>query len=225
MKNLFIITSCLFPKIGTPILPNERFEKTIESIESVRKKDPTAYIVLSDVSINPTTNEYKQTLVDLVDYYHDLSVYQKIKALSELGLKSASECCLMIETLDILKWTGKIDEMDRIFKLSGRIVLSPEFDINFYNDKQGKYVFKKKEESWRKDQHTHYLDTRLYSFCSSLYETHRQILQNSLSQILNRGLDIEHTFALQIPQDKLIEVDRVFCQGQPAGLNGEWKYD
>jgi hypothetical protein len=225
MKNLFIITSCLFPKIGTPILPNERFEKTIESIESVRKKDPTAYIVLSDVSINPTTNEYKQTLVDLVDYYHDLSVYQKIKALSELGLKSASESCLMIETLDILKWTGKIDEMDRIFKLSGRIVLSPEFDINFYNDKQGKYVFKKKEESWRKDQYTHYLDTRLYSFCSSLYETHRQILQNSLSQILNRGLDIEHTFALQIPQDKLIEVDRVFCQGQPAELNGEWKYD
>jgi hypothetical protein len=52
-----------------------------------------------------------------------------------------------------------------------------------------------------------------------------QILQSSLSQILNQGLDIEHTFALQIPKDKLIEVDRVFCEGQPAGLNGEWKYD
>lgn len=225
MRNLFIVTSCLFPKTGTPVSSQERFEKTKDSIKSIIKKDPEAFIVLSDVSLNPVPEEFKKSLNELVNVYLDLSEITDLVTLSELGLKSAAETILMMTTIQALKNNGLLDGIGRIFKLSGRIILSDEFDITFYNDKQGKYVFRKRDESWRTDKYTHYLEARLYSFCNSLVDTHLDVLGNCLSIILSEGLDIEHALLLKVPEDKLIEVERVYCQGQPAGLNGQWKYD
>ena len=51
-KNLFIVTSALKPTIGV-ISEDDRFKQTIDTLESIKKIVPNAYIVFTDGSPFP----------------------------------------------------------------------------------------------------------------------------------------------------------------------------
>jgi hypothetical protein len=210
--NVFIVTSALLTQAGV-FDTIQRFNDTLDTLKSIREKDPTATVFLADISVAPLGG----MIDELQEYCKVVSFndHHAVKMFSSHGMKSHGETVILMEMLNFIKRQGIV--CDRIFKLSGRYVLDDGFDISYYTDKQGHYVFKRRNQTWMNpvvSGATHCLDTRLFSLCSSLADDYFDILQKNLS-ILGQ-LDTEHVHFLNIPKDKLVEVDRVYCTGMIA---------
>jgi len=224
MKTIFVVTSSLIPTIGI-FTPEERLKQTLETIQSIRNKSPNSFIILSDISTKPLDETYSE-IVSKVDLFINLSKIDFLMQLSVAGLKSQSECVMTHFVMDYLQSNPKLlDGVDRIFKITGRIQLDDGFDINEYDGLTGKYVFKKRVDTWMKSpiyNATHIFDTRLYSFCTSLLNYHNETLEK-VFQMLDK-IDLEHAFFAVLDKSKVVEFDRVYCRGQVAST-GDWKID
>ena len=83
----------------------------------------------------------------------------------------------------------------RVFKLSGRYRLAESFDISFYDnpDLAGKYAFKINEwdvstDNFRTDRRrVVYFETRLYSFCGSLFYEYAEIVKANFHVKIGRA--------------------------------------
>jgi hypothetical protein len=224
MKSIFIITSCLIPAIGV-FSPEERLTQTLQTVDSIRKKSPGSFILLSDVSKEPLTEKYEE-LVSKVDLFLDLSKVDFLLHFTQNGMKSQGECAMMHVVLDYLQQNPELMEgVDRIFKITGRLQLDDGFDIKDYVELNGKYVFKKRIPTWMNEPihgATHVFDTRLWSMCSSLINIHSQALQKVFP--LLGPIDLEHAYFAVLDKEKVVEFDKVHCRGQVAST-GEWKFD
>jgi hypothetical protein len=224
MKSIFIITSCLIPAIGV-FSPEERLTQTLQTVDSIRKKSPGSFILLSDVSKEPLTEKYEE-LVSKVDLFLDLSKVDFLLHFTQNGMKSQGECAMMHVVLDYLQQNPELIEgVDRIFKITGRLQLDDGFDIKDYVELNGKYVFKKRIPTWMNEPihgATHVFDTRLWSMCSSLINIHSQALQKVFP--LLGPIDLEHAYFAVLDKEKVVEFDKVHCRGQVAST-GEWKFD
>jgi hypothetical protein len=218
--NVFIVTSALLTTSGV-FTPQQRFDDTIKTLKSIREKDPTADIFLADISMAPLG----EIANELHEYCKIVSFndHKTVKMFSESRYQSQSETVIMMEMLNFLL-RNKL-KYDRIFKISGRYVLDTGFDISYYADKQGQYIFKRRNATWMNPVvmgATHCIDTRLYSFCASLADEYFCILHGVFDCL--SSMDTEHAHFLNIPKDKLIEVERVYCTGRIA-RTGELIYD
>lgn len=224
MKNIFIITSSLIPSIGV-FSPDERLKQTLETVDSIRKKSPDSFILLSDVSIQTLTDKYSE-LVSKVDLFLNLNQVDFLLHFTKNGMKSQGECAMMHVVLDYLQQNSQLLEgVERIFKITGRLQLDDGFDIKEYEGLNGKYVFKKRIPTWMNEPvhgATHVFDTRLWSMCTSLVETHKDALQKVI--LLLGPIDLEHAYFAVLDKEKIVEFDRVHCKGQVAST-GEWKFD
>jgi len=224
MKSIFIITSCLIPAIGV-FSPKERLTQTLETVDSIRKKSPNSLIILSDVSIEKLGDEYSE-LISKVDLFLNLSSVDFLSNFTKNGMKSQGECGMMHVVLDYLTQNKDLlKDVDRIFKITGRIQLDDGFDLREYEGLNGKYVFKKCIPTWMSSPvhgATHVFDTRLWSLCTSLIDIHLEALQK-VFPLLN-SIDLEHAYYAIIDKEKVVEFDRVHCRGQVAST-GEWKFD
>lgn len=210
--NIFIIPSCIKSKLGM-INHDERFEQTLKTFETVRKQVPNSIIVFCDSSIGGLEDQKRFKLRDNVDFYLDYSGDETAQEINEKKLKSHGETYLLQKAIDFAK--TKIDlekETGRMFKLGGRCELLDEFTMDDYADADGKFVFKKRTESWMektvqlRNNSTHTLQTRLYSWSLSMTDEYLSILEKNVP-LLNSGLDTEHAHFVNIPKDKLLEFD------------------
>lgn len=224
MKNIFIITSSLIPAIGV-FSPEERLKQTLETVDSIRKKSPDSFILLSDVSIQSLTDKYSE-LVSKVDLFLNLNQVDFLLHFTKNGMKSQGECAMMHVVLDYLKQNAQLLEgVGRIFKITGRLQLDDGFNMQEYEGLNGKYVFKKRIPTWMNEpihDATHVFDTRLWSLCTTLIDTHLQALEKVFP--LLGPLDLEHAYFTILDKEKVVEFDRVYCKGQVAST-GEWKFD
>jgi len=225
MKPLFLITSALNPSYGVFSL-SDRVEQTKGTIKSIRDKVPEADIFLVDVSVNVLPDEIREEMKSMVHHYMDLSHHQGMVDLSLSQAKSQSEALMTLLFLDTIQRHDDIfKKYDRIFKITGRLQLDDDFDLTKYENLHGKYVFKKRVESWMQPPYgnaTHLYDTRLHSWCSSLTESHKENLIRMFEYL--QYVDLEHAMFAVIPQDLVVEFDRVHCKGQVAST-GEWRFD
>ena len=225
MSNLFIVTSSLKPTIGT-FLPEERFKQTIETFNSIRKHDPKAFILLVDCSQESISQDHYNLLQPHINCFFDLSQDKTMRELSMNGLKSHAETVMLLNVLILLKNNDEImKSVNRIFKLSGRYNLEETFNISEHDKHTGKFIFKKRIPTWMNPvikNADHLLITRLFSFCPTLIDTYFGVLQKNL-ELLN-VMDTEHAHFVNIPQDLLVEFEKIHCQGQVAST-GEWHYD
>lgn len=224
MKTIFIITSALIPAIGV-FSPDERLKQTLETVDSIRKKSPESFIILSDVSLEKLSDKYSE-LVSKVDLFLDLSGVDFLLHFTKNGMKSQAECAMTHVVIDYLQQNPELmNGVDRIFKITGRLQLDDGFDMNQYVGLEGKYVFKKRVPTWMSEPihgATHVFDTRLWSMCSSLMDTHASALEKVFP--LLGPLDLEHAYFTVINKDLVVEFDKVHCRGQVAST-GEWKFD
>jgi len=224
MKALFVVTSCLVPAIGV-FSPDERLKQTLETIDSIRKKAPNSFIILSDVSVEKLTEKHDE-LVSKVDLFLNLTGVDFLLHFTKLGMKSQGECGMMYVVLDYLqKNTEILEGVDRIFKITGRIQLDDDFSLDEYTGLNGKYVFKKRVPTWMNEPihgATHIFDTRLWSLCTTLIGTHLEVLQKVI--LLLGPIDLEHAYFATVDKELVKEFDRVHCKGQVAST-GEWKFD
>lgn len=236
-KQTVLITSAVYSNYGI-YTPEQRIQQTLDTAKSARKYIPDALIILVDNSKtdvqNDTSAEFEE-LLDTVDYYIDNSDDPDIQHFHtnvtnyDIG-KNAMECLglfkaftYMVNDKDML---AEINKTSRIFKLSGRYVLTDKFDIKAFDNAKtkNKYVFKRAQPSWIPPEDTGVntlLQTRLFSFTPGLLlstmDLFRQIIDNMFATFnQQKYIDVEHSMSKFIPKDKLVELDTVGLQGNIA---------
>lgn len=236
-KQTILITSAVYSNYGI-YTPEQRIQQTLETALSARKYVPDATIILIDnskVDVQKDDSAEFTALLDAVDYYIDNSDDADIQHFHnnvqnyDIG-KNAMECLGMFKALSFIasneELMNEIVTSDRIFKLSGRYVLTDAFNIDAFSnaDTKDKYVFKKAQPSWIPEQDTGVttlLQTRLYSFTPSLFtdtvNLFKQIIDNMFATFnQQKYIDVEHSMSKFIPADKLVELEVVGLQGNIA---------
>lgn len=224
MKPLFLITSALNPTYGV-FSPFDRYTQTMDTIKSIREKVPEADIFLVDVSVNEVDPNMLSVVMNSTDYFMSLSTHPGMIELSKNRAQSQAETLMTLLFLETIKEIDRFKKYDRIFKITGRIQLDDGFDINRYNDLHGKFVFKNRVQTWMPTPYrnaTHLYDTRLYSLCTSKIDTFIEVLKSMFDYL--QFVDFEHAMYANIPNELVVEFERVYCKGQVAS-SGEWKYD
>jgi len=218
-KNLFIVTSSLKPAIGS-FSNEDRFRQTIHTLQVLREKLPDARVMFVDVSLTPVSDDEKILIQQFTNGYIDLSEDPNARYCAVNGLKSHGENYMMLTTLSILKDHNFLKDVKRIFKFSARSILEDDFNINDYDNMFGKFVFKKRIVSWH-NPNNHLLITRMFSLCPSLFDIYQRVLLQNLNDLSNNvAPDTEHIHFLNIPQEYLVEFDKLHFWGWLAG-NGQ----
>jgi len=237
MKNIVLLTSALYTNYGI-YNPQERIAQTLATAKSAKQYIPGAVVILVDNSKvdvqNDDSSEFNE-LIDLVDYYIDNSDDADIQyfhnnvqnydigknAMEAMGLHKA---LVYINSDETLK--SEIESANRVFKLSGRYLVTDKFDITKFDnaDTKGKYVFKRAQPAWIPQADTGVttlLQTRLWSFSPDLLEQTIQMYQGIIQNMFNmfnnqKYIDNEHSMSKFIPRDKLVELDIVGLMGNIA---------
>ena len=230
----FIVSSAVNTKYGI-FHSDQRFGQSLQTINSIRKFVPGAQIIWLEMSAEPLALRQKEKILGgvayLIEYsgmpevcdYYKINDHNIVKNLTEItcfyfGLKTAYE-------------SGWLANTERVFKLSGRYILSEFFNITDYNNQDlfNKYVFRQKLGSQFDQSITggvsYQFMSRLWSFDCSLVnevlDTFLRMKQDFIDRIKIGGyIDIEHLFFKFMPPEKIIEMPVVGVSGL-LGPNGE----
>lgn len=251
MKTTFIVTSAIITNMGV-YDPLSRIQQTHQTIDSIISKFPDANIILveaGDVKIRDSQDPIWLNLRNRVSAFIDLTdeetlMYLKtlpINSPREMGgaagiIKSMSETVAMHRVLCTLKGAEGLKdlrEVDRIFKLSGRYVLSPLFNPFEWNH-PNKYVFKFSEKSWMPNAKQtigtdQFYQSRLWSFDANLLDatiTAYEAMMADLERIAEQDkyIDVEHLLYKHIGPTNSVEMQMLHCMGTMAP-NGTMIYD
>lgn len=212
MKNIaFLITSTInFP--NTPLsysqtrsiyTPEERIDQLIDTVNSVRRFVPFAYIIILESScLNfAQQNKIKKKTDLLYSFCND----RRAQKLTSGPHKGAGELYMLYSALK----NGIADGFDFVFKLSGRYCLNNKFRLEkFLCDR---YVFKicNREKNF---------STRLYSVPSLLLNNFIKKLR--LALFLSRfGISIEHIFYYLFDREHVKNMNELGVNGRIA-VNG-----
>jgi len=220
--DLFIVTSALNSNMGV-LSREDRLTQTIEGLASLRQKCPFAIVILADGSPESVEREKYDSMSELVNLIADFSGDKDIAQFASIGRKSEAENVLMLKMMMLLKKTPElkrlIHSIRRIYKFSARTTLYDEFDVLEHNH-FGKYVFKKRMPTWitskTAETFTDLLITRLFSFCPSLIDDYSIVCRKNISVIQDAGVDTEHAHFFNVEPKKLVELDKIHCQGVMA---------
>jgi len=219
---LFIVTSALNPNMGV-LNRQQRLEQTIEGLISLREKCPDAVVILADGSPEKVEREKYDSMSQWVNLIADFSGDKDIAQFASTGRKSEAENLLMLKMMMLMKQSPELMKLmysvRRIYKFSARTTLHDEFDVAEH-DHFGKYVFKKRMPTWLggevAETFTDLLITRLFSFCPSLIDDYSIVCRRNIGVIQDAGIDTEHAHFFNIDPDRLVELDKIHCQGVMA---------
>lgn len=146
MNDLVLITSVIntgkhqwtYSRIRSVFTPEERFEQTLATIESVRKHLPKAHILM--VECSALSQPMTETLQSKVDYFLNvINNEEAVEACLQTNKKGWGEA---VQTKLALEFIMKKQiQFQRLFKLSGRYTLNEEFREEIFPFDA--YVFKK----------------------------------------------------------------------------------
>ena len=212
MVILFLVTSACN---GDQI----RLEETIQTLESIHHKVPTASIWLLESSYDPQDIYYPR--VKILRFHRE----QWIKDIHDKNrdvayIKNAIEHRTTIEALNRIPTL-----YSHIFKISGRYVLTDGFDIEAHPANKATFAGVKQTGYTMEQVGTDgMLMTRLYSFCQTVIPQMIQTLERSEKYFhsqWDRGkvFDIEHGFWKFLPRDILNETGRIGVRGRIGHLS------
>lgn len=210
----------------------ERFQQTLDTIQSIKDKVPDAYILIYEASQTSIKKEYKDKFIEQSNLFLEFGNDIYIKTLYEnldtnpdkfSFVKSMLECRCLELVLEYMMEHNVFNDVTRIFKLSGRYKLNEYFDIEDYKSKFliNKYVMKYYDYRERFEEMddvytTLYgckgnIVTGLWSFDRFLFSDIYDVLQKSFYYMeraiqLTAGIDIEHSFYHFIDRDKILNV-------------------
>lgn len=224
----------------------ERFQQTLDTIQSIKDKVPDAYILIYEGSETSIKQEYKDKFIEQSDLFLEFGNDPYMKSLYEnlhrdpdkfTFVKSMLECRCLELVLNHMMQHNIFNDVTRVFKLSGRYKLNEYFDINDYKTRflMNKYVMKYYDYEERfEDIENIYatlygckgsIVTGLWSFDRFLFNDIFNVLQRSFEYMeraiqLTAGIDIEHSFYHFIDRDKILNVP-VLGFDLIKGMNGD----
>lgn len=202
----------------------QRFEQTIETINSINNHCPNNKVFIFDSSPEKPDSSYIEELCcrGISFYYYGDNL--EVNEYSRLGHRSIAECITFISFLDWFKqqnYTAK-----RIYKLSGRYRINENF---IHNDETYKdsFVFAEALDSWMPEQMQRFakvnklLRLRFWHMDYNLLDTFQKELKNILHDCMTFGIDVEHSYYKNLHTYKTIELDKIGVCGNIAP-NGEY---
>jgi len=214
----FFVTSTINSPHGK-FSVDERFNQTVDGLASIRRKVPNCQILLFDNSIEPLNQNQTATLKSMVEVYkqYDHNLFSRFVNINNFN-KGLGELLMMEQALPIIK--NSMMPAKRIFKMSGRYKLTDNFNIaNYETDYlKGKYSFLQTVWAFSNDnfQNNNYLtfnETRLWSFCSSLFLEVEQSIQTIFNYMLNKQHNIEVAINHCLASDKVVVLPKLDIEG------------
>jgi hypothetical protein len=232
MNSLFILSSAINSKFGK-FTPAERLQQTLDSVASVRQYCPGADICVIEMTGVPIPEEQIQIINSQVDYFFDCTREQEVIDIYNSTdnwdiVKNTTEVMCFTNVLGKLLETGAIAEYDRVFKMSGRYLLTENFKPDFYESVADRIVVLERKHSQFRPEITggkqfQYM-SRLWSWPATatdqIIEAYHEGFIAMAERFAEGGyFDIEHMLFAYLPQDLVTEISRVGLRGL-LGPNG-----
>jgi hypothetical protein len=109
----------------------ERFDQTIETIESVQKNIPNSYVCLIDCSY------FTQDEIDILNEKCDIiiNLYDDLDMRKVLRYSKSKSLCEALQTLSVIEFIKKYNiKFKNFFKITGRYKLNEDFNYELYNN-------------------------------------------------------------------------------------------
>ena len=230
-KFAFMVTSAINTKFGV-YNADERLKQTLETIQSIKKYVPNAKIILVECGAIPLTDVQERVLkaevTDVISYNDDEDVKAIFVSDNWDVVKNTTEVMCFKRALEHCIEYGLFDDVDRVFKMSGRYRLNDNFDIAQYVMAPHSIVTTNKHTS----QFPHQVTLVEYQYMSRLWSWPANITQRIIDEVYDAGLnymaerlsqggycDIEHMLYKFLPADLILEVNKVGLDGN-IGPNG-----
>ena len=232
MKKLFVLSSAINSKFGA-FNPAQRLQQTLDSVASIRKYCPDADVCLVEMTGIQITDEQIETINNQVDYFFDctrdpavIDIYNSTDNWDIV--KNTTEVMCFTNTLNTMVETGVTKEYDRIFKMSGRYLLTENFDPVYYESVTDRIVVLERKHSQFPPAVTggkqfQYM-SRLWSWPADATEQVVDAYNDGFIAMAQRYadggyFDIEHMLFAYLPKDLVTEIPRVGLRGL-LGPNG-----
>jgi hypothetical protein len=197
MKNLVLITSIIntpniplsYTRTRSIYTPNERYEQTKQTIETIRNKIPNVEIYLVECSLlNEEQNEY---FIKNTNYF--LNLYDNVRAKNCIYSisKSLGEGTMTFFALDDI--LNKDIKFDNLFKISGRYWLSDSF--NYENFNNNNIVIK-------------YINDDVNNVCTALYKLPYNSLENFKQFLINNFNNMNKCIGYEVLFANYIKTER-----------------
>lgn len=232
MRSLFILTSALNSRFGV-YTPEERLQQTLDSIASIRKYAPGAKVALIEMAGTLPTQEQVDAIKGHVDYFFDSSSDEAVQTIYNSTdnwdiVKNTTEVMVFGNLLGKLVEDGITKDFDRIYKMSGRYLLTENFDPTYYETVPDRIVVLERKNSQFSSQVTggmaHQYMSRLWSWpadqTAKVVESYSEGFVAMALRIAQGGyFDIEHMLFKYLPAELVTEIPRVGLTGL-LGPNG-----
>lgn len=227
---IFFISSALNGKINTVYSQEERFNHTLETIDSINKYCPSNLKILHDSSVDMPDQKYLQEITSrgvTVLYTGNQPI---VKQLADAGLKSAIELVSSKMALDWFNMNlrGKVTSL-RVYKISGRYKLNDKFILHderfdnafVVNSIVDSYMPKDAQEITRAYK-AH--GTRLVHWDHKLMDVYLDALPKMIDDSIKFGIDAEHAYWKHLHTNKIVELPKIGVEGWIAPL-GKYEED
>jgi hypothetical protein len=229
MNSLFILSSAINSKFGK-FTPAERLQQTLDSIASVKQRWPSADICVVEMTGVPIPEEQIQIINAQTDYFFDCTREQEVIDIYNSTdnwdiVKNTTEVMCFTNVLTKLLETGAIAEYDRVFKMSGRYLLTENFDPAYYESVTDRIVMLERKHSQFPPEVTggkqfQYM-SRLWSFDAFLLpyikDTYLDMFNHMSERLNNKGyIDIEHLLFHHIDVGLVENIGMLGVQGNIA---------
>ncbi|CAB5214578.1 hypothetical protein UFOVP190_174 [uncultured Caudovirales phage] len=229
IKHAFIVTSAINSKFGV-FKPTQRLQQTLATVASIRQRVPDAKIIIMECCGEPIKPEQENLLRTNCDIFVDYSHNEEVQALYDNDnwdvVKNGTEIMCFGRALAVLQHEGMLKDCDRIHKMSGRYLLTDDFDPATYEDSTvvDKIVIGPKYKSQFSIEVTtvplQYM-ARLWSWPNSRIDEVVEVYSDSFiffAERLAAGgyVDIEHVLYKFLNPDHVHEVQNLGVEGQIA---------
>lgn len=230
----FLVTSALNTKFGI-FSSDQRLEQTLQTLKSIRQAVPTAKIIFIEMAALPLLDYQVQAIEPMVskiiNFTNDAAVHDLYHSTDNWDVvKNVNEVTCFARALRTLNNSDEFNQVQRIFKISGRYSLTADFDIDFYDQYQNQnmiVVSKARSSQFHRGTTGGIVNqfmSRLWSWPIALTDEIITVYDNSLMYMFHQlqaggYADIEHTLYKFLDHDKIRQLDRIGIKGQ-IGPNG-----
>jgi hypothetical protein len=225
----------------------QRFQQTLDTINSIKERVPDAYICVYEVSSIKLEEEYREKFIEESDLFLEFYDEEVIKVLYDnlkiqpnrfTYVKSMLECRALLNVFSYMERNNTFTDVTRIFKISGRYTLNDYFNIedyktnflqNYYVAKLYSYDHERFEDSENLYSYLYgakgMMVTGLWSFDRYLFGDIAVALQKSFEYMekaiqYTAGIDIEHSLYHFLDRNKILNVP-VLGLDVIKGMDGE----
>ena len=237
-KTLWLCSSALHTKHGV-FSTEQRLEQTISTLESIKKIDPNARILIiesgAEASITEEESEKLKPYIEgLLNFNPDNQVQEIYKMAGDNWdvAKNLTELVVFGKALDFIirQQPELLEGIDRVFKISGRYKLNENFDISKHIDQKmnESYIFATRRPSQFPsivtDGLTHQVMSRLWSWptqkTAMIFFRFNIMIEDFIGTMAQKKYrDIEHLLFKYFSGPYMVEIPVIGIEGE-IGPNG-----